>query len=70
MTIKTHKDKNGNDWSWEETSETIESLKQLHDIVKKVNQGKFAGNYTGPLYAPHPDIKNETEIDSSTTNLV
>jgi len=21
------------------------------------NEGKFAGNYPGPLYAPHPDIK-------------
>ena len=20
------------------------------------NKGKFAGNYPGPLYAPHPDI--------------
>ena len=21
------------------------------------NEGKFAGNYPGPLYAPHPDNK-------------
>ncbi len=59
MAIKSHKDKNGNDWSWEETAETIEALKQFHETVKKVNEKKFAGNYPGPLYAPHPYLKNE-----------
>ena len=39
--------------------ETIEALKQLHETVKSVNERKFAGNYPGPLYAPHPDLKNE-----------
>ena len=40
MTTKTFKDKNGNEWSFEETPETIEALKQLHETVKKVNANK------------------------------
>jgi hypothetical protein len=40
MTERTYKDKNGNDWTWEETPETIEALKQLHETVKKVNDRK------------------------------
>lgn len=54
MPTRTFIDKNSNDWTWEETPETIEALKQLHQTVKEV---KFAGNYPGPLYAPHPHIK-------------
>ena len=38
MTPRTFVDKNGNSWEWEETPETIEALKQLHDTVKKVNE--------------------------------
>ena len=38
MTERTFIDKNGNSWEWEETPETIEALKQLHDTVKKVNE--------------------------------
>jgi hypothetical protein len=52
MTLRTFTDKNGNSWEWEETPETVEALKKLHQ--KEV---KFAGNYQGPLYAPHPDLK-------------
>jgi hypothetical protein len=52
MTIRTFIDKNGNSWEWEETEETVETLKNLH-------QGKFAGNYQGPLYSPHPNLNNE-----------
>ena len=40
MTERTFKDKNGNDWSWEETPETIEALKQLHETVNKVNENR------------------------------
>jgi hypothetical protein len=40
MTERTYKDKNDNDWSWEETPETIQALKQLHETVKKVNDRK------------------------------
>lgn len=57
MTTRTFTDKNNNEWFWEETPETIEALRQLHETVKEVNERKFAGNYPGPLYAPHPDIK-------------
>jgi hypothetical protein len=28
--------------------------------AKKDMENKFAGNYSGPLYAPHPDIKKVT----------
>ena len=38
MTKRTFKDKNNNDWTWQETPETIEALKQLHETVKKVNE--------------------------------
>lgn len=38
MTEKTYKDKNDNEWTWEETSETIEALNQLHETVKKTNE--------------------------------
>ena len=59
MTERNFVDKNGNSWEWEETPETIEALKQLHETVKSVNERKFAGNYPGPLYAPHPNLKND-----------
>ena len=34
---RTFVDKNGNSWTWEETPETIEALKQLHEAVKNAN---------------------------------
>jgi hypothetical protein len=40
MTTRTFIDKNGNSWEWEETPETIEVLKQLHETVKEVNVRK------------------------------
>jgi hypothetical protein len=40
MTERTYKDKNDNDWSWEETPETIQALKELHETVKRVNERK------------------------------
>jgi hypothetical protein len=40
MTQRTYTDKNGNSWEWEETPETIEALKQLHEIANKVNERK------------------------------
>jgi len=43
-------DKNGNSWEWEETEETRKALEKLH-------QPTFSGNYQGPLYARHPDLK-------------
>jgi hypothetical protein len=35
MAERTHIDKNGNTWVWEETPETIQALKVLH---KEVNE--------------------------------
>ena len=55
MTIRNFVDKNGNSWEWEETAETVKAVQELT---------KFAGNYPGPLYAPHPHIKNETQTDT------
>ena len=40
MTERTYKDKNDNEWSWEETPETIQALKELYETVKKVNERK------------------------------
>lgn len=31
MTERTFVDKNGNTWSWDETPEVLEALKQLHN---------------------------------------
>lgn len=50
MTLRTFVDKHGNEWNWEETPEVIAALREYH---------KFAGNYSGPLYAPHPNIKKD-----------
>lgn len=48
MTLRTFIDKNGNVWNWEETPELKEKLIKFH-----------AGDYDGPLYAPHLDLKDE-----------
>jgi len=31
MTTRTYTDKNNNEWSWEETPEVLEALKNLHE---------------------------------------
>lgn len=61
MTQRTFTDKNGNSWSWEETPEVVAAVKQLNE---------FAGNYDGPLYAPHPKLKNETQTDTQSADVV
>jgi hypothetical protein len=42
---------------------TIEIMPRIRDgekgMVKPVTNEGFAGNYDGPLYAPHPDIKRD-----------
>ena len=38
MTQRTFTGKTGDVWTWEETPETIEALKKLHETVKKVNE--------------------------------
>ena len=42
MTIRTFVDKNGNSWEWEETEETVEALKKLHEITND-NKTKNVG---------------------------
>ena len=60
MTLRTFVDKNGNAWEWNETPEVVAAVKKLSE---------FAGNYPGPLYAPHPQIKDETKTDTDTTTV-
>lgn len=59
MTKREFIDKNGNSWEWEESSEATKAIDRLH-------KAKFAGNYEGPLYAPHPEIKRPNEYKPST----
>lgn len=60
MTQRTFTTKSGTSFEWEETPETIEALEELH---KTVNEKKFAGNYPGPLYAPHPAIQDKKKSE-------
>ena len=60
MSLRTFIDKNGNTWEWNETPEVIAAVKNL---------AEFAGNYPGPLYAPHPHIKDETQTDTKSTDV-
>jgi len=55
MALRTFTDKNGNSWEWNETPEVIAAIKNLTE---------FAGNYPGPLYAPHPHLNNENQTDT------
>jgi hypothetical protein len=50
VTTRTYTQKDGTEWTWEETPEVVKAVKAAVE---------FAGNYQGPLYAPHPDIKKE-----------
>ena len=38
---------------------TVEIMPTVKDGPPKMTKENFAGNYPGPLYAPHPDIKRE-----------
>jgi len=60
MALRTFIDKNKNVWEWNETPEVIAALKEYR---------QFAGNYPGPLYAPHPHIKNETSSNTKTNDV-
>lgn len=46
MTKREFITKSGNVFEWEETPETIQSLKELHETVKKVNEKKNETNNT------------------------
>ena len=56
MTTRTFTDKNNNEWTWDETPETVKAIQEL---------SKFAGNYPGPLYAQHPDLVKPNEYKST-----
>ena len=58
MTKKQFVTKSGDTFEWEETPEAAEA-------IRKLNKSKFAGNYPGPLYAPHPHIsKKISELEA------
>jgi len=42
-----------------------ECIRSTRWYLKQKQESKFAGNYDGPLYAPHPDLKNETNTESA-----
>lgn len=44
MAKKIHQQKNETVWEWEETPETIEAIKQLHETVKKSNERRKDSN--------------------------
>ena len=44
----------------EETPEALAAL-------EKLNRPKFAGNYEGPLYAPHPELKRPNQRPTTDT---
>jgi len=56
MTTRTFTTKSGTTFEWEETAETVKAVQELT---------KFAGNYPGPLYAPHPNLKNEQQTTNT-----
>jgi len=58
MTTRTFTDKNGNEWFWEETPETIEALKKVNKPSVVITDLTKPHNYQGPLYAPHPELKD------------
>ena len=51
MTKRSFLTKSGDTYEWEETPELIEALSKL----------QHAGDYKGPLYAQHPDLKEPNE---------
>jgi hypothetical protein len=49
MTTRTYTDKNGNEWSWEETDELLGLLKQLHQPQGQVNESVTGTGQLIPL---------------------
>ena len=60
MTKKSKKNSKGDTFEWEETPEVLAAL-------EKLNRPKFAGNYEGPLYAPHPELKRPNQRPTTDT---
>tara|TARA_A100001201_G_scaffold20023_1_gene22451 strand:+ start:520 stop:705 length:186 start_codon:yes stop_codon:yes gene_type:complete len=59
MTTRKFITKSGDTFEWEETPEVKAAIAKLH------SKPAFAGNYEGPLYAPHPDLKRPNEYKST-----
>lgn len=57
MTKKTHNDKHKNEWIWEETPETIQALKELHETSKRVNDLKFVKKLSRTSLCSTPRFK-------------
>ena len=55
MTKRTFVTKSGDTYEWEETPELVDALQNL----------TYAGDYKGPLYAQHPDLKEPNERPTS-----
>ena len=51
------------DYFWEtpEDKKLFERMQKCRDTWDNYDWTKFAGNYQGPLYAPHPDIHNDLQ---------
>ena len=48
---------------------TVEVMPTVNDgqkgmVTKPTNESVFAGNYQGPLYAPHPDLVKKFKTES------
>jgi len=69
MTKRTFVTKSGDTWEWEETPEFVKAIEIYYHIVennkKADSKPKFAGNYPGPLYSPHPDLKRPNEYKAT-----
>ena len=61
FTIEKKDSKHSQVWEWEQTPEVKKALEKLH-------KPKFAGNYEGPLYAPHPDLQLKRPNEFKTTD--
>jgi|TARA_Y100000033_G_C2740853_1_gene108390 hypothetical protein len=54
MTKRQFVSSKGDTWEWEETPELV---KALH----KLSHPEYMGDYQGPLYAPHPELKKPNQ---------
>lgn len=70
MTTRQFTSPKGDIWEWEETPEVVAAVEQLHKTIKETERRvanlnlKRPHNYSGPLYAPHPDIK-KLEVEAA-----
>ena len=63
------KDKDKKTKSKKKGKGTVEVMPTVNDgqkgmVTKPTNESVFAGNYQGPLYAPHPDLVKKVKKES------